>query len=178
MYVMRRLLLAILLVGIIGIMGVAGTIVIVNPAAPARARLLTYGDQVQLDDFGFTVLQSETTPRIGTQTAQGVFYVVTLKVSNHARRVSFRFDPATALVLDDAEQAHTPLPAARRAWFDAHGGNDPCARELLAGEACTTTLVYDLPADTHTPLFRMQFGGAFGELIDAMLYGNRAVRLK
>ncbi len=164
--------------GIVVIMLIAGAIILFQPPNTQGAQKLDYGQAVQLDDFAFTALDSQKVKTIGDQTAQGIFYVVTLKVQNLAVRVSFKFQPETAVLVDNAGIEHTPLAQARHAWFTAANQPDACATELPAGTDCTTTLVYDVPADTQMPVLRVVFGGQFGEIADALLTGNRVLQLK
>lgn len=175
---MRKLLIFAIIAAVVLVMFVAGVLVITNPTSPQQAEHLDYGQAIQIDDFAFAALSSERASQIGTETASGVYYIVPFKVMNRAKRVSFRFNPEFAQLVDSRNLEYTSSARAREAWFTAHAQSDACTGELAAGTDCETVLVFDVPAETQAPILKVKFGGGLLEVVDAVAYGNRVIQLK
>jgi Domain of unknown function (DUF4352) len=175
---MRKLLVLILLGAVILVMLAAGAVIIFDPEGRADAEPLPIGQAVRMDDFAFTALASERASSIGTQTAPGIFYIVSLRVENRAKVVPFQFKPENAVLIDAAGQQYLPDAAARSAWFIANHTSDACAAQLPAGTNCTTTLVYAVPAETQAPILKISFGGDVGSFVNSIEYGKQVIQLK
>lgn len=175
---MPRLLILIVVGGIVVVMAIAGALILFNPASVRGAEHLSYGQDIQIDDFAFQALSSERATQVGDRAAQGIFYVVPFKVMNRAKVVPFRFSPDMARLIDNAGVEHKPSPEARAAWFAAEKKVDACAPELAAGTECTTVLVFDVPSDTTAPVLKIKFGEGLLEVADALTYGNRVIQLR
>ncbi len=175
---MQKLLVLILLGAVVLVMLVAGAVIVFNPEGSADAEPLPMGQAVRMDDFAFTALSSERANTIGTQTAPGIFYIVSLRVENRAKVVPFQFKPENAVLVDAAGQQYLPDAAARSAWFAAHNASDACAAKLPAGTDCTTTLVYAVPAATQAPILKISFGGDVGSFANSIEYGKQVIQLK
>lgn len=175
---MRQVLMVILLSALVIVMLTAGALVVLNPGSFRGAERLGYGQTIRIDDFAFTALDSQRTEQLDALKPQGVFYVVDLQVTNNAKRVGFTFRPDTAIFIDSTGVEYHVSPEARRMWFEANGKTDACAHELVPGEVCQTTLVYDVPAGTNAPLLKISFEGGLFEIADALMYGNRVIQLK
>lgn len=175
---MRKLLIFGLVGAVVVVMLAAGVLVFTNPTSTRGAEHLDYGEAIQIDDFAFAATSSERVSQIGTETANGVFYVVPFKVMNRAKRVSFRFNPEFAQLVDDRDLEYTSSAKAREVWFAAHQQSDGCMGELAAGTECETVLVFDVPADTQAPVLKIKFSGGLFEVMDAVAFGNRVIQLK
>lgn len=175
---MKRILLYSAIIAIVLILIAGGTIIVLNPTSTRGAEHLAYGQEIRIDDFAFAAVGSERVAQIGDQVARGIFYVVTFKVINRAKRVSFRFDPTMTRLVDNAGVEHLGAPTARAAWFGAQHQNDACAGELAAGTECSTVLVFDVPAETQAPVLKVKFGEGLLEIADALAYGNHVIQLK
>ncbi|HYY43290.1 MAG TPA: hypothetical protein VE775_11205 [Pyrinomonadaceae bacterium] len=104
-------------------------------------------------------------PAAQPTTAQGVFYVVTVKT---------RFDEQTmaptrgqqtltpnsrvVTVLDEQGREYAVAPAGQRALELTEGTGMPFTTPLRPGESYTTELVFDLPADVRAPRLLMREG--------------------
>src|SRR5215218_6592355 len=60
--------------------------------------------EIQYDDFAFSVLGVVKANSVGSYVSQhsteGQFYVVTMKIANHAKRVNYSFDKSVAILVD------------------------------------------------------------------------------
>ena len=101
------------------------------------------------DDWCLSVEQVVQQPIVGSAPmlvrAQGVFDLVTVRVSSRARRVSQRALDAQVYLLDARRQRYNPDPAGQQA-LDASGhGGQPLDSELAPGGSFTRTVVFDVP---------------------------------
>ncbi len=139
-------------------------------------------EEIQYDDFAFSVLSTRKVDALGSKEsrtmAQGVYLVVTLKVANHAKRVGYRFKPSTAIVVDERGNEYRVSSAGQKALEAERGMADPCAAEILAGRACVTDLVFDVPAGARLSHLRISEGGRVGDVLDLVFYGRKTIRLE
>jgi hypothetical protein len=97
-------------------------------------------------------------PAAQTVTANGVFYVVTVKTRFDEQTISSRRgnQPLTpnsriVTVLDADGHEYEPAPAGQRAVELTEGAGLPFTTPLRPGESYTTELVFDLPANVREP---------------------------
>ncbi len=135
--------------------------------------------EIQYDDFAFSVQGVRKVNSLGSgesQTnAEAVYYLVTLEIANHAKRVDFTFKRASAILVDDAGREFHLSEAAQRAVESTQG--DKCSGPIPAGASCTTELAFELPENAHASLLRFSEGGSFGDVLDFVFYGTKRLAL-
>ena len=98
-----RSLMFAFLIGIGLIFGVLATLAGLN----RRDEVAGLRQEIQYDDFAFSVQAVRKSHTLGSSTAKGIYYIVSLKVANHARRVNFEFKPASpVLISQDGRRYH------------------------------------------------------------------------
>lgn len=132
-------------------------------------RVAGFNEPIRYDDFAFAALAVTQTRTLGSSTAQGLYTIVTLRVTNDAKRVQYKFDDKIA-VLMDARGKRYPVSRA--------GPADACAVALDPGGSCVTELVFDAPAEIRPLYLAISMGGPLGDLVDNVLYGSKAIRLQ
>ena len=136
-----------------------------------------FNQEIQYDDFAFSVQGVRTTRTLGDFTAQGVYYVVTLKVANHAKRVDYEFKPdSPVLVARDGKQYRVSFEA-QGALDTASGAGDRCVRPIPPGSSCTREVVFDVAPDVADPRLRVSTGGLAGDILDTIFYGKKVIKL-
>ncbi|HET6202542.1 MAG TPA: hypothetical protein VFI25_07040 [Planctomycetota bacterium] len=132
------------------------------------------GEEIRYDDFGFSLLDHR---RSAVPSAAGkVLLLVDLRVSNHAKRVPFRFDPATVRLLGGDGREFQAVSASRP---DLPPGRDPFERALPPGGSCVAELGFDVPSDLREPRLRISFGrNGFLDLLDDVFWGRKRIRLE
>ncbi len=134
--------------------------------------------EIQYDDFAFSVQGVRKVNSLGSgesQTnAEAVYYLVTLKIANHAKRVDFTFKRASAILVDDAGREFRLSENAQRA-LESQG--DKCSGAIPARASCTTELAFELPENAHASLLRISEGGTFGDILDFVFYGTKRIAL-
>jgi hypothetical protein len=145
--------------GVTVVVGSFYVTLLVGAALTSDERILAPGEWKYFCEvdchLAYTVTDVQTTKTLGSSenpiTAQGLFYVVTIKTwfdkrttaSWRPRDLALRSDPRLVVVVDGYGNSYPP--------FETRG--TPLAQPLLPGQSYTTDFVFDLPADR--PNFRL-----------------------
>lgn len=144
-----------------------------------RDEFVGLNQEIQYDDFAFSVQGVRKTDSLGVgefnTKPQGLYYVISLKIVNHAKRVDFRFKYESAKVLDVEDKQFGWSPAGQRALESST--RKRCDQPIPAGTSCTTEVVFDLPADAELKHFRISEGGLVGDILDVIFYGKKRIEL-
>lgn len=120
--------------------------------------------------LAYSVVALETKKSLGTppkqKKAQGVFYVVTVKtwfdertISSHRPRdLPLRPNRRALALVDEEGKRYQSSAQGQQALEAAQGPTVPLTQALRPGESYTTTLVFDLPAESKNP--RLWIGDA------------------
>jgi len=135
--------------------------------------------EIRYDDFAFSVQGVRKANSLGSgesQTkAQGVYYVVTLKIANHAKRVDFTFKRASAILVDDTGREFHLSENAQRALESTQGSK--CSSPIPAGASCITELAFELPENARVSLLRISQGILLGDILDFLFVGKKRIAL-
>jgi len=144
-----------------------------------RDQFVGLNQEIRYDDFAFSVQRVRKTESLGNgefkATPQGLFYVITLKIANHAKRVDYRFKYESAKLIDVDDKQFGLSPAGQKALESAAGKR--CVDPIPAGSSCSTEVVFDLPADAELKHFRISEGGLVGDILDVIFYGKKRIEL-
>ena len=136
---------------------------------------------IVLDDFAFAVrdvrIAEEPGEELDQRSGQKRSMIVSLKIMNRARRVSFRFDPSWA-VLVDGEGVERRISWDMQQKFDERDlSRSPYRSPIKAGESAEVDLVFEAPPDTAGCQFRLSSGGPIGAFLDGFFAGPRRITL-
>jgi Domain of unknown function (DUF4352) len=144
-----------------------------------RDQIVGLNQEIQYDDFAFSVLGARTMHSLGSgesQTnAQGLYYIVTLKIANHAKRVDFRFKRSSPVLLDSTGREFHPSLIGQQALESADGPR--CGESIPAGASCTTEVVFDVPPNAGIETLRISEGGLAGDILDVIFFGKKRIEL-
>ena len=142
-----------------------------------RDQVAGFNQEIQYDDFAFSVQGVRTTGSIGDSTAEGVYYVVTLKIANHAKRVDYEFKPdSPVLVAGDGKQYRISFEA-QKVLDSVSGAGNPCVTPIPPGSSCTKEVVFDVAPHITDPRLRVSTGGLAGDILDTIFYGKKVIML-
>jgi len=169
-----------------GVAATAGIVAAIGLSLLATLAMLNRRDQfvglnqeIQYDDFAFSVNGVRKSHSLGEgefkTNAQGLYYIVTLKISNHAKRVDYTFKYQSAKLLDGDDKEFGLSAAGQRALESSTGKR--CTDPIHAGESCVTEVVFDLPAASELKHFRISEGGLVGDILDVIFYGKKRIEL-
>jgi hypothetical protein len=160
--------------------GVAICISLVAMLAVFNRKDQTVGlkQEIQYDDFAFAVQGIRPAATVGvavTDTTRRGYWVVTLQIANHAKRVDFNFKKSTAILVDEqGREYHTSETAQQVIGLNQ---TPACTSPIPAGSSCTTELAFELPEGAHASTFRVSEGGRLGDVLDSIFYGNKRITL-
>ncbi len=121
------------------------TVFVVAAATPQT--IVSPQHDLCFDDMCFAIANVQAVARLGSApqvSAKGMFYVVTVRVSNHARARTMRENGLRA-ILWAPHETHRVSPAGQLAWDHAHPGNAPLASFVQPGQSILSDQVFDVP---------------------------------
>jgi hypothetical protein len=111
------------------------------------------------------VTEVQRAKTIGTRTAQGEFYIVTVKVSSDAKREPLQLIGTEAKVFDEQKNSYTRDLEAERAL----GSQPEFETRIAPAETFTKSIVFDLPADVKEPRLDIRDGYGVDTCLEAVL---------
>ena len=144
-----------------------------------RDQIVGLNQEIQYDDFAFSVLGVRKANVLGDEAsradARGAYYIVTIKIANHAKRVNYTFKKASAVLVDAGGREFRISASGQKAIESPN--NNQCSAPIPAGASCITEVVFDVPADTRAAQFRISEGGLAGDILDVVFYGKKRIEL-
>jgi len=126
-------------------------LLVVSLASPQR--VLALGEDWCFDDWCIAVdgvtRAEELGPPGESVRANGVFYVVRLRLSNHARGRDQRAASAAVHLLDGSAYPYEVSDEGQRALEAEDGPMPPLTATIPLGQSLSTTRVFDLPRDVR-----------------------------
>lgn len=139
----------------------------------SREKVLAVGEEKHFCEIdchlAYSVANLRKTKTLGNApnetTAQGIFYVVTVRTRFDETTISPRrgdglLTPNSRVVtiLDEQGNSYSPSVEGQRALAASQGDGTPLTTPLRPGESYTTNLVFDLPTDVRNPELLMREG--------------------
>jgi len=145
-----------------------------------RDQRLGLSEEIQVDDFGFSVLSVRKVDALGTGDStskpRGTYYIVALKIANHAKRVDYKFKTSSAVLVDESGRQYL-FSTEGLAALQSVDQASLCAEPIPAGASCVTEVVFDLPREARLSHLRIAFGGMIGDLLERVFWGNKVIEL-
>ena len=144
-----------------------------------RSQTVGLNQEIQYDDFAFAVQGVRKAALLGAgqvPEANQVYYVVTLKIANHAKRVDYTFKKGSAILVDASGREFHLSPRAQEALESIQPTR--CNGPIPAGGSCTTEIAFEVPDETHISKLRISEGGSIGDLLDFVFYGTKRISLE
>lgn len=168
---------------------VAGAIVLALGAGLGFLALLTRKDEVLglnkefiYDDFGFSADGVRLVRGIGSGagavTANGAFYLVRMKVANHARRVPFTFRTETAILFDSHGREYRVSRTGQAAIDSISQESANRESPIPPGGERMFELVFEVPEHLKGPRLRISGGGPFFDVVDLIFAGRKEIVLE
>ncbi len=135
------------------------------------------GTPIQQDDFVYVVTGVGRSPQIAnkaaTAKASGTFYIVTIRVDNNAKRVSFQWDERIPHIVDAEGDRYDKSP-------DGQAALDAAIKPRFTippGQSASFQAVFDVPADTTKPVLVLDNGILMGDIFNLVEYRRIGVVL-
>lgn len=113
----------------------------------------------------------QKTKQIGDKTANGEFYIVTVKISNDAKQAELGLHAPDAQVLDESGKVYDRDYSAENILIGS-ATESPFDRTVAAGGAFEKVTVFDLPIDVKNPRLDIAEGIGIDKLIESVLIGD------
>lgn len=163
---------------IVALIGVS--LLMIVAALNRRDQMVGLNQEIQYDDFAFSVIGVRKADAIGIGDAEakaaGAFYVVTLKIANHAKRVDYKPQRASAILIDAKGREFFQSESGQAALEAMQGSR--CYDPIPAGASCVTELVFDVPSDSNISQLRISEGGLVGDILDIIFFGKKRIELE
>ena len=145
-----------------------------------RDETVSLNHEIQYDDFAFSVLavrQANEVGRVGgTVKPRGDFYIVTLKIANHAKRVDYNYKQDCAVLIDRNGREYRHSSEGQSAVEATLSPAELCSAPIPAGQSCVTQVVFDVPAGVQASQLRITFG-ALADIFDPVFSGRKRIAL-
>jgi hypothetical protein len=165
-------------VGLAGLVGLGLYLVLLLAfSLMSREKVLAFGEEKHFCEvdchLAYSVTNIRETKTLGVQeneaTAQGIFYVVTIKTRFDETTISrtrgnglLTPNSRVVTILDEEGNSYSPSREGQRALDGSQpgggGGSTPLDTPLRPGQSYTTDLVFDLPANIKNPELLMREG--------------------
>ncbi len=152
--------------------------ILVTASALSRGRVLGLGERKAFCGFYLDCHLGATVERIDTArtidapshqlTADGTFWIVTVRVSSNARRASLALLEPSVTAVDDLGREYSRSSAAERALGDTASLD----RKLAPGESVVRRVVFDLPRGVRRPQLRFIEGYWIDHVLELLLIGD------
>lgn len=167
--------LTFLIVAVIGA-SLLATLALLN----RRDETVSLNHEIQYDDFAFSVLSVRRAEFLGNGESvvkpAGFFYIVALKIANHAVRVDYKYKRHCALLVDERGKEYSPSPEGQPALEATLSSAELCSAPIPAGASCVTEVVFDVPAGVRVSQLRITFG-PIADIFDPIFSGRKRIAL-
>lgn len=137
------------LLKILGAGWVGYLLIVFLAAAASPQQIVPLRQNLCLDEMCFAVVNVQTAPQLGARSqpvqANGIFYIVTVRMSSHARGRAQSENGVRAL-LWSPNREYEISPRGQSAWEAAHPESVALTTRLRAGQSMLSDQVFDIPA--------------------------------
>lgn len=162
---------------VVGILVLISIFVALAYTVATPRHFVAMGTPIRQDDFVYVVTGVGRTPEISnhaaTARANGVFYIVTIRVDNDAKRVSFRWDERIPHIVDAQGHRYDKSTDGQAALNAATNPN----YSIPAGQSASFQAVFDVPADIDKPAVALDNGILMGDIFNFAAYRRIGVTL-
>ena len=140
-------------------------------------KTLGVGDKVQHDDFFYTVEKVSTSNTIGDKKATGMFYIVTFKVQNDAKKVDHEWKNDVAYVIDENGKVYENNTEMQKILNLMTSFGFKNSYITKAGTSETTQFIFDIPLTVKQPYLKYKGDFLMGDMFDGNQFKNSRIKL-
>lgn len=159
-----------------------GIILLLSSCKPDYSKnIINVGDKIHHDDFEYSVSEYMVTRflknGVDTIYARGMFYAVTFRVDNHAKRVNHEWDNSTAYILDERGTEYENDIEAQQFYEKYHSFGLKEKYTTAAGSSDSVILIFDLPFNVTKPGLKVRGEILMGDIFDGGRFRKMLIRL-
>ncbi len=128
-------------------------LVLVSVSLASSGDVVAVGEEQRFDDWAIAVTGVERVARIGTTVASGEFWIVTTRVSSHARGRRQRETDVHVFLVDGGGHRYEISPSGQEALEREQLAGTPLTSFLDPGSSFVSRLVFELPASAENVAF-------------------------
>jgi hypothetical protein len=134
-------------------------------------------ENLQHDDFFYSVQDAETVEKIGEREAKGTFYIVSFRVRNDAKRVEHEWKNNVAYVTDENGNVYENDNELQKLLnsIQPFGYRDSYISK--AGTTESTIFVFDIPDNVKETYLKYRGEYLMGDIFDGNRFKNTRVKL-
>lgn len=152
-------------------------LVIVFSSCSGDEKVVELKQEVQHDDYFYSIDGYYKADEIAKEKAAGTFYVVTFNVTNHAKRVNHPWDNSIVYVVDENGKEYQNLPDKQKLLNNIIPFNLKDKHITKAGETETTVFVFDIPNNVKYPFLKYNGEFLMGDMFDGNRFKHARVKL-
>lgn len=146
-------------------------------ACSSNEKTLGVGDKVQHDDFFYSVEKVATSNTISNKVTGGMYYIVTFKVQNDAKRVDHEWNNNVAFVTDENGKIYENSNDLQKFLNSLNSFGYKDTYVTKAGTTESTTFIFDVPAGVKQPYLKFRGDFLMGDLFDGNQFKNSRIKL-
>ena len=143
----------------------------------ANEKVIGLNQETQHDDYFYSITDFYKSDDIGGQKPKGIFYVVTFKVVNRAKRVDHPWENFITYVVDENNRQYQNLPVMQKVLNSVKPFNLNDHHVTKAGETETTIFVFDIPGESKQPCLKYDGEYLMGDMFDGNQFKKTKVKL-
>jgi hypothetical protein len=140
-------------------------------------KILGIGDKVQHDDFFYSIEKVITSNTIGEKMTGGVYYIVTFKVQNDAKRVQHDWKNDAAFVTDENGKVYENNIEIQKLLDSKIPFGFKESYSTKAGTSETTQFIFDIPLTVKQPYLKFRGDFLMGDMFDGNQFKNSKIKL-
>lgn len=129
------------------------------------------------DDFEYSVQSVEKREWFGSVKAKGMFYLVTFRVENDAKRVEHKWDNNITYLIDENGKEYENSYDQQVNLLRTITYSLKKEYHTAAGKTESTILVFDVPTDVKEPYLKVRGDFLMGDLFDGNQFKNTKIKL-
>jgi len=152
-------------------------IIVIILSGCAEEKTINIGENIQHDDFEYSVQGVRKTDMIGNVKANGLFYIINFRVENRAKRVSHNWDNSTAYLIDISGKVYENIPEQQRNLTAAEKFILKDKYNTPSGKTESTLLVFEVPAEVKEIYLKVRGEFLMGDLFDGSKFTKTKIKL-
>jgi hypothetical protein len=143
--------------------------------------IIGVGDRIHHDDFEYSVTNYQVSRFLkngnDTLKTNGMFYIVTFRVENRARRVGHNWDNRIGYITDENGRKYENIPQVQQFLSKSLPFGYREKYYTPEGAADSACLVFDLPISVTKPCFMVRGETLMGDVFDKGKFRKMMIRL-
>lgn len=153
------------------------SVLVIFAACSSEEKTIGLKDNIRHDDFVYQVDKVEKTTMIEGKKAGGMFYIITFKCRNEAKKVEHKWDNSIAYIIDENGKEYENITELQKLLNTAQPYGYLESYNTKAGASDSTVFVFDVPIEVKQPHLKVRGDFLMGDIFDRSQFKNTKVKL-